>query len=357
MDQPVPPLRARLRANYLRDESEAVAELLTVARLEPGAARRVQERARTLVENVRVRQKAVTGMQSFLREYDLSSQEGVLLMCVAEALLRIPDAATADKLIRDKLSQGDWEKHVGRNNSLLVNAGTWGMMLTGRLVSLDADEAGNAGAWLGRLAARAGEPVVRVALRQGMKLMAEQFVMGRTIEDALARSIDGDNKAYRHSYDMLGEAAFTAADAQRYFVAYEKAIDAIAAHAAKQGGNVFEKPGISIKLSALHPRYEYAQRERVRSELTPRVEALVERARAGDIGVTLDAEEADRLDLSLEIFESGVRIARAAGLGRPGPRGPGVPEARALRDRLARRPRAQAAPPHRGAPGEGRLLG
>ncbi|MFZ3324038.1 MAG: bifunctional proline dehydrogenase/L-glutamate gamma-semialdehyde dehydrogenase PutA [Usitatibacter sp.] len=304
MDQPVPPLRARLRANYLRDESEAVAELLTVARLEPGAARRVQERARTLVENVRVRQKAVTGMQSFLREYDLSSQEGVLLMCVAEALLRIPDAATADKLIRDKLSQGDWEKHVGRNNSLLVNAGTWGMMLTGKLVSLDADEAGNAGAWLGRLAARAGEPVVRVALRQGMKLMAEQFVMGRTIEDALARSIDGDNKAYRHSYDMLGEAAFTAADAERYFVAYEKAIDAIAAHAAKQGGNVFEKPGISIKLSALHPRYEYAQRERVRSELTPRVQALVERARAGDIGVTLDAEEADRLDLSLEIFEA-----------------------------------------------------
>ncbi len=304
MDHPVPPLRARLRANYLRDESGAVAELLSVARLEPAAARRVQERARALVENVRARQKAVAGMQSFLREYDLSSAEGVLLMCVAEALLRIPDAATADKLIRDKLSQGDWEKHVGRNNSLLVNAGTWGMMLTGKLVSLDAAEAGNAGAWFGRLAARAGEPVVRVALRQGMKLMAEQFVMGRTIDDALSRSVDGDNKAYRHSYDMLGEAAFTADDAQRYFVAYEKAIDAIAAHAAKQGGNVFGKPGISIKLSALHPRYEYAQRERVRSELIPRVQSLVERARAGDIGVTLDAEEADRLDISLEIFES-----------------------------------------------------
>src|SRR5579862_114262 len=311
MDQPVPPLRARLRANYLRDESGAVAELLAVARLEPDAARRVQERARSLVENVRTRQKAVTGMQSFLREYDLSSAEGVLLMCVAEALLRIPDAATADKLIRDKLSQGDWEKHVGRNNSLLVNAGTWGMMLTGKLVSLDAAEAGSAGAWFGRLAARAGEPVVRVALRQGMKLMAEQFVMGRTIDDALARSIDGDNKAYRHSYDMLGEAAFTAADAERYFVAYEKAIDAIAAHAASLGPGlrrgdsaVFAKPGISIKLSALHPRYEYAQRDRVRSELIPRVQSLVERARAGDIGVTLDAEEADRLDLSLEIFES-----------------------------------------------------
>jgi RHH-type proline utilization regulon transcriptional repressor/proline dehydrogenase/delta 1-pyrroline-5-carboxylate dehydrogenase len=304
MDQLVPPLRARLRANYLRDESEAVAELLAVARLEPGAARRVQERARSLVENVRARQKAVAGMQSFLREYDLSSQEGVLLMCVAEALLRIPDAVTADKLIRDKLSQGDWERHVGRNDSLLVNAGTWGMMLTGKLVSLDASDAGNAGTWFGRLAARAGEPVVRLALRQGMKLMAEQFVMGRTIEDALARSVDGDNKAYRHSYDMLGEAAFTADDAQRYFVAYEKAIDAIAKHAAASKENVFGKPGISIKLSALHPRYEYAQRERVRSELIPRVQALVERARKGDIGVTLDAEEADRLDISLEIFES-----------------------------------------------------
>jgi RHH-type transcriptional regulator, proline utilization regulon repressor / proline dehydrogenase / delta 1-pyrroline-5-carboxylate dehydrogenase len=315
MDQPVPPLRARLRANYLRDETEALSELMATARLDPEADRRVHERARALVENVRARQKAVAGMQSFLREYDLSSQEGVLLMCVAEALLRIPDAATADKLIRDKLSQGDWERHVGRNNSLLVNAGTWGMMLTGRLVSLDADQAGNAGAWLGRLAARAGEPVVRVALKQGMKLMAEQFVMGRTIEDALARSIDGDNKAYRHSYDMLGEAAFTAADAERYFVSYEKAIDAIASHAARvtpgaadavanRDPSVFSNPGISIKLSALHPRYEYAQRERVRSELTPRVQALVERARAGDVGVTLDAEEADRLDISLEIFES-----------------------------------------------------
>jgi len=304
MDQPVPPLRARLRANYLRDEPGALAELLGVARLDPAASQRVQERARSLVENVRARQKAVAGMQSFLREYDLSSQEGVLLMCVAEALLRIPDAATADKLIRDKLSQGDWEKHVGRNDSLLVNAGTWGMMLTGKLVSLEASEAGNAGAWFGRLAARAGEPVVRLALRQGMKLMAEQFVMGRTIEDALARSVDGENRAYRHSYDMLGEAAFTAADADRYFVAYEKAIDAIARHAAPSKEDVFGKPGISIKLSALHPRYEYAQRERVRSELIPRVQALVERARKGDIGVTLDAEEADRLDISLEIFES-----------------------------------------------------
>ncbi|HXF79365.1 MAG TPA: bifunctional proline dehydrogenase/L-glutamate gamma-semialdehyde dehydrogenase PutA [Usitatibacter sp.] len=304
MDQPVASLRAHLRAAYLRDESEALRDLIAEARLEAGAAARVQAGARELVRNVRARQGASAGMQSFLQEYDLSSQEGVLLMCVAEALLRIPDAATADKLIRDKLSQGDWERHVGRNRSLLVNAGTWGMMLTGRLVSLDAESADTAGTWLARLAARAGEPVVRLALRQGMKLMAEQFVMGRSIEDALARSREEAHAAYRHSYDMLGEAAFTAADAERYMAAYEKAIDAISAHAARhRDDSVFSNPGISIKLSALHPRYEYAQRERVLAELTPRVQALAERARAGNIGVTLDAEEADRLDLSLDIFE------------------------------------------------------
>jgi RHH-type proline utilization regulon transcriptional repressor/proline dehydrogenase/delta 1-pyrroline-5-carboxylate dehydrogenase len=186
--QPSP--RQRLRAHYLRDEAEALAGLVALARLDPCAEAAVQARARSLVEHVRATQSRA-GMQSFLREYDLSSQEGVLLMCVAEALLRIPDAATADRLIRDKLSQGDWERHVGRNPSLLVNAGTWGMMLTGRLVGLDAQSAASPGAWFARLAARAGEPVVRMALRQGMRLMAEQFVMGRTIEAALARSREG----------------------------------------------------------------------------------------------------------------------------------------------------------------------
>ena len=314
MDQNIPPLRARLRENYLRDEAEALGELLAQARLAPEAAERVQARARGLVEKVRSMQKVHAGMQSFLREYDLSSQEGVLLMCVAEALLRIPDAATADRLIRDKLSQGDWERHVGRNRSLLVNAGTWGMMLTGKLVSVDGEAAESAGAWLARLAARAGEPVVRMALRQGMKLMAEQFVMGRTIGDALGRSRETEHAAYLHSYDMLGEAAFTAADAARYFTAYEKAIDAIAAHRdARPAPSVFSRPGISIKLSALHPRYEFAQRERARAELAPRVLALVERARRGDVGVTLDAEEADRLDLSLDIFEHAFASKALAG--------------------------------------------
>src|SRR5258706_12508938 len=199
MDQAVSPLQAKLRANYLRDEDEALRELLALARLDPAASARVLARARALVEKVRASQVANAGMQSFLREYDLSSQEGVLLMCVAEALLRIPDAATADKLIRDKLSQGDWERHVGKGKSLLVNAGTWGMMLTGKLVSIEPDKVGNTTDWLAKLAARAGEPVVRMALRQGMKLMAEQFVMGRTIGDALARSRADAHAKYMHS--------------------------------------------------------------------------------------------------------------------------------------------------------------
>jgi len=305
MDQPVAPSRERLRAHYLRDEAGALEALVPEASLPPEARERVRARSSALVQRVRAKQRLRAGMQSFLSEYDLSSQEGVLLMCVAEALLRIPDAATADRLIRDKLSQGDWERHVGRNPSLLVSAGTWGMMLTGRLVSLDAADAASPGAWFGRLAARVGEPVVRLALRQGMRLMAEQFVMGRTIDEALRRSRESEHARYLHSFDMLGEAAHTAADAARYQEAYAAAIDAIAAHAGEGGAQapVGARPGISIKLSALHPRYEFAQRERVLAELVPRVQALAARARAGGVGVALDAEEAERLELSLDVFE------------------------------------------------------
>jgi RHH-type transcriptional regulator, proline utilization regulon repressor / proline dehydrogenase / delta 1-pyrroline-5-carboxylate dehydrogenase len=302
-------------SHYLRDEAAALTELLPQARLPAERAARVQARARALVEKVRSKRNSDAGMQSFLREYDLSSQEGVLLMCVAEALLRIPDAATADKLIRDKFSQGDWERHVGRDRTLLVNAGTWGMMLTGRMVSVDPASAGIVGQRLARLMARVGEPVVRLALRQGMKLMAQQFVMGRSIEEALVRSRQGEHATYRHSYDMLGEAALTAADAARYLAAYERAIDAIVAHSARYYADkdVFARPGISIKLSALHPRYEFAQRDRILAELAPRVQALAERARAGDVGVTLDAEESERLDLSLELFEKVFASDRLSG--------------------------------------------
>ena len=290
-----------LREAFLADETRVLAVLLQVAKLPADKNAAVDATARRLVAAVRGRQRENVGMQSFLTQYDLSTQEGVLLMCVAEALLRIPDAATADKLIKDKFSQGDWKKHLGASDSLLVNAGTWGMMLTGKLVSPTADSVGDVGGWLTRLAARAGEPIVRTALRQGMKLMAEQFVMGRTIGEALKRAASGDEAAYRHSYDMLGEAAMTAADAERYFKSYQDAIAEISRYV-KPGQNVFDAPGISIKLSALHPRYELAQRDRVMAELLPKVRALAERARDGGIGMTLDAEESERLELSLELF-------------------------------------------------------
>ena len=301
-----------LRDAFLADETHTLDALISIARLSPEANSRTSATARALVEAVRARQQKHSGMQSFLTQYDLSTQEGVLLMCVAEALLRIPDAATADKLIKDKFSQGDWKKHLGASDSLLVNAGTWGMMLTGKLVTPTADSFADVGGWLTRLAAKAGEPIVRASLRQGMRLMAEQFVMGRNIEDALQRAASDDQAKYRHSYDMLGEAAMTAHDAERYFTAYQNAIKAISS-AVKPGQSVFEAPGISVKLSALHPRYELAQRHRVMQELLPKVMKLAEMARDGGIGLTLDAEETERLELSLELFAAVYADARFAG--------------------------------------------
>ena len=290
-----------LREAFLADEARVLSALLQTAKLPLDRNAAADATARRLVESVRGKQRDNVGMQSFLTQYDLSTQEGVLLMCVAEALLRIPDALTADKLIKDKFSQGDWKKHLGASDSLLVNAGTWGMMLTGKLVAPTADTFGDVGGWLTKLAARAGEPIVRTALRQGMKLMAEQFVMGRNIGEALKRAASGDQAAYRHSYDMLGEAAMTAADAERYFKAYQDAIAEISKYV-KPGQSVFEAPGISIKISALHPRYELAHRDRVMAELLPKIMVLTEQARAGGIGMTLDAEETERLELSLELF-------------------------------------------------------
>ena len=286
---------------FLANEAACVEQLLPQARLDSAAAARVEVMARGLVTAVRAALQASGGMESFLHEYDLSSQEGVLLMCVAEALLRIPDADTADKLIRDKFARGNWEGHLGRSPSLLVNASTWGLLLTGRLVQLDAGAAADATGWLTKLAARSGEPVVRLALRQAMGIMAEQFVMGRTIAAALERSRDEGHAHYRHSFDMLGEAALTAPDAQRYFDIYSQAIATLGAQA-DPALPLFERPGISIKLSALHPRYEVAQRQQVLAELVPRVLTLSQQACAVGISVTLDAEEAERLELSLEIF-------------------------------------------------------
>ena len=299
---PDTPEGAAIRAAFLADERALLVALAAQLTQTDAETRAIAAQARAWVEAVRNERQSQGGIESFLQQYDLSTPEGVLLMCVAEALLRIPDAATADALIRDKLSRGDWDRHLGASDSLLVNASTWGLMLTGKLTRIEREDARDPRAWYGRFAARAGEPVVRVAVRQAMKVMAEQFVLGRTINEAVARSGTAEQKGYRHSYDMLGEAAVTAADAVRYLASYRDAIAVIGASARASELSVFARPSISVKLSALHPRYEYPQRARVLAELVPAVISLARDAKLQQIGMTIDAEEAERLELSLELF-------------------------------------------------------
>ena len=304
-DQPAagPGSIAGLDDLYLADEAALVSELADAA--DPGDAVRekIRDTAAQLVHAVRENKVKDGGIDAFLQQYDLSSEEGVLLMCIAEALLRIPDANTADKLIADKITSADWKNHLGESDSLFVNASTWGLMLTGQLLQLDDVAGKNPIQLLGKLAGRAGEPVVRMAMRQAMRIMGHQFVMGRTIEEALARSVKKGNNAYRHSFDMLGEAALTKADASRYFDAYRDAIVAIGAGPQGEPKDIFAAASISVKLSALHPKYSYMQHDRVMRELVPRVSELVEHARNSGIGITIDAEESERLAISLEIFE------------------------------------------------------
>jgi RHH-type proline utilization regulon transcriptional repressor/proline dehydrogenase/delta 1-pyrroline-5-carboxylate dehydrogenase len=288
-----------LSAATRRAEPECVRALLEAARLSPSAAAAARALAEKLVTELRARRTKSSGVDALMREFSLSSQEGVALMCLAEALLRIPDAATADALIRDKLARGDWRAHVGRSESLFVNAAAWGLMISGQLVATHS-EAG-LGAALTRLLARGGEPLIRKGVDLAMRLLGQQFVTGQTIEEALARARPLEARGYRYSYDMLGEAALTAVDAQRYFDAYAHAIDAIGAAAGGRG--LHDAPGISVKLSALHPRYCRAQRERVHAELAPRLAALARQARGFGIGLSIDAEESERLALSLELVE------------------------------------------------------
>jgi RHH-type proline utilization regulon transcriptional repressor/proline dehydrogenase/delta 1-pyrroline-5-carboxylate dehydrogenase len=297
---PARPPRAAITAGWGGDERQHVLALLQAAQLPEPQRQAVQRLASDLVQRVRDRAHDRGAIEAFMQQYDLRSEEGVLLMCVAEALLRIPDEDTADRLIADKLGEADWTRHLGQSSSLLVNASTWGLLLTGRLVDLaDATQRDSHGAF-SRLLGRLGEPVVRLAVRQAMRIMGHQFVMGRTIDEALARSRKGEQAAYRYSFDMLGEGALTATDAARYLEAYRRAIHAIGA-----GGpyaNVLAAPSISVKLSALHPRYEHAKRARVLAELTPRVVELAALARRYGIGFTVDAEESERLELSLDLL-------------------------------------------------------
>ncbi len=289
--------------HYLADEAELVRELATAADIGSAGRAKIQETAAQLVRAVRKNTKKDGGIEAFLQQYDLSSDEGVLLMCIAEALLRIPDADTADRLIADKITSARWKDHLGASDSLFVNASTWGLMLTGQILSLDEIATTNPGQTLGRLVSRVGEPLVRTAMRQAMKIMGHQFVMGRTIGDALKRSLKNQTLPYRYSFDMLGESALTAADASRYLENYHEGIKSIASGPQIDAPDVFSAPGISVKLSALHPRYEYTHEERVLAELVPAVLELAKHAKEVGIGLTIDSEESNRLEMWLNIFE------------------------------------------------------
>ncbi|UTW07869.1 bifunctional proline dehydrogenase/L-glutamate gamma-semialdehyde dehydrogenase PutA [Pseudomonas benzenivorans] len=293
-------LRREIDAHYRADETDCVTALLGQLDLSSEAQARIQDTAGWLVEGVRAHSKG--GIDAFLHQYGLSTQEGVMLMCIAEALLRIPDDATQEALIRDKMSAANWDAHLGQSDSVFVNASTWALMLTGRVVGLRGVKGQTAGAVLRRLVARVGEPMIREAVNQAMRIMGKQFVMGRTIGEALERAKAFERKGYRYSYDMLGEAARTMADADRFFESYRSAIAAIGRVSGGKG--IYEGPGISVKLSALHPRYELWQEQRVMDELVPRMHALALEAARLDIGLNIDAEEAARLDISLDVIEA-----------------------------------------------------
>ncbi|SDU26829.1 trifunctional transcriptional regulator/proline dehydrogenase/L-glutamate gamma-semialdehyde dehydrogenase [Geopseudomonas guangdongensis] len=295
-------LRASITAAYRRPETEAVPMLLEQARMPRELAEASQKLALGIAEKLR-NQKHAGGrqglVQGLLQEFSLSSQEGVALMCLAEALLRIPDKATRDALIRDKIANGNWSQHLGQSPSMFVNAASWGLLITGKLVSTH-NESGMTSA-LNRIIGKSGEPVIRKGVDMAMRLMGEQFVTGETIAEALANAASLEAKGFRYSYDMLGEAALTEEDAKRYLASYEQAIHAIGK--ASHGRGIYEGPGISIKLSALHPRYSRAQYERVMDELYPTLLGLTLLAKHYDIGINIDAEEADRLELSLDLLE------------------------------------------------------
>jgi RHH-type proline utilization regulon transcriptional repressor/proline dehydrogenase/delta 1-pyrroline-5-carboxylate dehydrogenase len=295
------PARLNARRNHRVDETSAVQRLIREAELPADGRERIDARASALVEAVRRDRTSASGLDALLHEFDLSSREGIVLMCLAEALLRIPDEETADALIRDKIGSGDWEQHLGHSDSVFVNASTFALMLTG-LVVRPGDEERDWREVLRGLVRRAGEPVIREAVRQAMRVLGRQFVLGRTIEEAIDRAAPDRARGVQHSYDMLGEAARTARDAQRYFEAYSHAIAVIGI--GTRGRTIFEAPGVSVKLSALHPRYEFAQRERVMRELLPRVRTLAEQAKAAGISFFIDAEESERFDLTLDIIDA-----------------------------------------------------
>ncbi|MGB0508348.1 MAG: proline dehydrogenase family protein, partial [Pikeienuella sp.] len=291
-------IRTTIRTAAHADEAAIIADLTATAALTTADRAAIATQGADWVRQVRL--AANPGMmEAFLSEYGLSTEEGVALMCLAEALLRVPDAETIDDLIRDKITPHDWGAHLGGAASSLVNASTWALMLTGQV--LEDGNQGLTGALRG-MVRRMGEPVIRTAVARAMREMAAQFVLGRTIEEAMNRGAAMVAKGYVYSYDMLGEAAMTHADASRYFTAYDEAIASIAKQAPNE--DIRANPGISVKLSALHPRYEVAQAEQMMPLLAERLLHLAQAAKAGCIGLNIDAEEAERLDLSMDVIET-----------------------------------------------------
>ncbi|QFU15195.1 bifunctional proline dehydrogenase/L-glutamate gamma-semialdehyde dehydrogenase PutA [Microvirga thermotolerans] len=292
------PIATSFTPPYAEDDKAIAARLLADARLSPERERQIDRRARRLIEAIRAKGGGLGGVEEMLREYALSTKEGLALMVLAEALLRVPDAATADRLIEDKLGQADFAGHEAKSDAFLVSASAWALGITARIIQPGETPEGI----LRQLTKRLGLPAVRTATRQAMRVMGNHFVLGQTIDEALKRAGSGKGRLYRYSFDMLGEGARTAKDARRYFESYASAIDAIGRSAGNEP--LPNRPGISVKLSALHPRYEATSRERVMRELVPLVIELAQKAKAYDLNFTVDAEEADRLELSLEVIEA-----------------------------------------------------
>ena len=301
-------IRARIRELKIADEQSVLAGLIDDASLSTSQRSGFQSDAVTLIEAIRADDEPGL-MEVFLTEYGLSTEEGVAMMCLAEALLRVPDAETIDELIEDKIAPSSWGEHLGKSSSSLVNASTWALMLTGKV--LNDDQSSGISGVLHSAVKRLGEPVIRTAVKAAMKEMGNQFVLGESIEAAIERAAAMEDKGYTYSYDMLGEAALTMRDATDYFNAYHHSLTTLGRYA--RDNDVRNNPGISVKLSALHPRYEVGQYERVINELVPQLTDLALLAKSANMGLNIDAEEADRLDLSLDIIQRVLEDERMQG--------------------------------------------
>jgi len=322
LDSDLTTLWSNISPLYMIDEAYWLKQLMPMAAPTIKESFLIDSDATELITRVRKDKDAIHMIDALLLEYSLDTKEGILLMCLAEALMRIPDAETADALIKDKLSVADWSSHLKKSDSLFVNASTWGLLLTGKVVNLGQTVKGSSKSIINRLVTKMTEPVIREAMHQAMKIMGHQFVLGRNIEEAQKNAKRFNDKGFSYSFDMLGESALTAKDAKKYFNAYLCAIESIG----KKILNQKEKTGsqkdlaatVSIKLSALHPRYEVINKQRVLTEMFESVVLLIERARELNVGLTIDAEEADRLELSLILFEKLYRHRSAQGWGNLG---------------------------------------